>query len=107
MSKALKKKETQEWAMEKPNLDNARKWASIFTDPGDGEYKETIKHARVELEVLMEAAMPCKMETRKRAWRSRETVASENTNPRKKVCLSRGSSRVHKKAFGIYSSRKS
>ena len=29
--------------------------------------------------------MPCKMETRKRAWKLRESVASENTNPRKKT----------------------
>ena len=33
----------------------------------------------------MEAAMPCKMETRKRAWKLRETAASENSNPRKKT----------------------
>ena len=29
--------------------------------------------------------MPCKMRTRKRAWKLRETEASENTNPGKKT----------------------
>ena len=29
--------------------------------------------------------MPCNMETRRRAWKLRETVASENTSPHKKT----------------------
>ena len=33
----------------------------------------------------MEAAMPCKMETRRRARKLHETVASEKTNSRKKT----------------------
>ena len=36
MPKAAKKKEKQEWAMVKPNLDNARKLRGIFfVDPED------------------------------------------------------------------------
>ena len=46
MGKAGHKKEKQEWAKEKPKLDDARKLKGIyFIDPEDGEYKETIKNA--------------------------------------------------------------
>ena len=44
------------------------------------------------------------MRTRKRARKPQETVASESADSRK-VCLYCGSSRVHKEAFGIYSSK--
>ena len=44
MSKAAKKKEKQEWASEKPKLDNARKLRGFyFIDPEDGVYKEPVK----------------------------------------------------------------
>ena len=69
MSNAAQKKEKQEWAV----------------DPEDGEYKETIQNARKKLEVPMEAAVPCKMVTRKRARKQQETVASENINTHKKT----------------------
>ena len=91
ISKAAEKKEKEEWAVERPKLDNARKLRGIsFIDLEDGEFKETIKNARKTLGVLVEAALPCKMETRKRAWKLRETVASEDTNSHKKtkyVCI--------------------
>ena len=59
MRKAAQKKEKQEWAHEKPNVDNARRLRGIyFIDPEDGECKETIKNARRKLVVPMEAAMP-------------------------------------------------
>ena len=49
-------------------LDNARRLRGIyFIDHKDGEYEETVKNARKKFEILMEAAMPWKMETRKRA----------------------------------------
>ena len=44
MSKAAEKKEKQEWTIEKPKLDNARKLRDIyFIKPEDGEYKEITK----------------------------------------------------------------
>ena len=47
MGKAAQKKEKQEWANEKPKLDDARKLGGIyFIDPEDGEYKGSIKSAR-------------------------------------------------------------
>ena len=109
-SKAAKKKEKQGWAMEIPKLNNARKLRRInFIDPEDGEYKETIKNARKILEVPMEATMPCKIGTRKRARKSRETVASEShqLSQENQDCLYCVSPRVHEEAFGIHSSKKS
>ena len=83
--KQLKSKEKQEWTLEKPKLDNARKPKGMyFVDPED-EYKETIKNARRKIEVPMEAAMFLQDGTRKRALKLRETAASENTNPCKKT----------------------
>ena len=68
--------EKQEWASQRPKLNNARKLRGIHCiDPEDGEYKETIKNARKKLEVQMEAAMPCKMGTRKRLGELQETAA--------------------------------
>ena len=46
-----------------------------FTDPEDGERKET-KNARKKLKVSMEAAMPCKMGT-KRSPKWLQDTASE------------------------------
>ena len=67
MSKAAKEKEQQERSIEKPKLDNARKLRGIyFIDPNDEEHKEIINNARKKLETPSEAAMLCKMETRKR-----------------------------------------
>ena len=44
MGKAAQKKEKQEWANEKPKLDNARRLRGIsFIDPEGGEYPETIE----------------------------------------------------------------
>ena len=80
MSEAAKKKEKQGWTVEKPKLDNVRKLRGFFSDPEDGEYKETIKNARKRLKVPVEAAVHRVMKTRKRAKKLRETVAGENTN---------------------------
>ena len=58
----LRKKEKQEWAIEKPKIDDSRRLiGNYFIDPEDGEYKETIKNSRKKLEIPMEAAMPCEM----------------------------------------------
>ena len=54
-------KERQRWAIEKPQLDNARKLRGIyFIHPENKEFKETIKNARKKLETPMALAMPCK-----------------------------------------------
>ena len=45
MSKAAQKKEKREWAIGKPELDDALR-GIYFVDPEDGECKKTIKNAR-------------------------------------------------------------
>ena len=45
----------------KPELDNARKLRGFcFIDPENKEFKETIKNARMKLEMPMAPSMPCK-----------------------------------------------
>ena len=64
--KAAQKREKPDWANQKPKLDNARRLRGIyFIDPEDGEYEEALKNARRNLEVPMDAAMPCKKGTKK------------------------------------------
>ena len=51
-------REKQEWAIEKPKLDNARRLRGIYLiDPDDGELKATIKNSRRKFEFPMEAAV--------------------------------------------------
>ena len=51
MSKTAKKQEKQEWIIEKPKLDNARKLRGIyFIDLEDEDYKKTLSNARKKLE---------------------------------------------------------
>ena len=76
MSKAAWKKEKRKWAVEKPKLDDVRKLRGIcFIDPENGACKETIKNAKQKLEIPMEAAMLCKMGTKKRLNKLRETAS--------------------------------
>ena len=64
--KAAQKREKPEWANEKPKLDNARWLRGIyFIDVEDAEYEDALKNARRNLEVPMDAAMPCKKGTKK------------------------------------------
>ena len=61
VSDAAKSKAKQEWAIEKPKLENARQSRGIFfIQPDDEEFKHTLKNARRKLEIPMPAAMPCK-----------------------------------------------
>ena len=57
MSKNAMLREKYKWAIEKPKLDNARRFRGIyFIDPEAMEFKEIIQNARRKLET----AMPCK-----------------------------------------------
>ena len=54
-------KEKQNWASEKPKLENARRLKGIyFIELEDKEFKEIIKNARKKLEVPAAPAMRCK-----------------------------------------------
>ena len=81
IGKAAQKREKQEWAIEKPKLEHARKLGGIYSiDPSDEEYKGIINNARRKLETSKAAAMPCK-----RAFPQasiRETVFQKQKNPR-------------------------
>ena len=58
--KAAQNREKQEWATEKPKLDNARRLRGIyFIGPDDEEYTKILKNARRKLERPMAPAMPC------------------------------------------------
>ena len=76
IGEAAQRREKQEWTIEKPKLEHARKLRGIYSiGPSDEEYKDIIKNARRKLETPKAAAMPCK-----RAFSQasiRETVASE------------------------------
>ena len=59
MSEASKRKEKQDWAIEKPKLDNARRLRGVFfIQPNDEELKHTMNNARRKLEIPMPAALP-------------------------------------------------
>ena len=52
MARNAKLREKNKWAIEKPKLDNARRLRGIyFIDPEHKEFKETIKNARIKLEI--------------------------------------------------------
>ena len=61
------RRRSRKWAFEEPKLDNGRKLRGIcFIDPGDGRVLGNHKkNGRQKLEVPTEAAMPCKMGTKK------------------------------------------
>ena len=61
LGRNAKLKEKRKWAIEKPELDNARKLRGIyFVDPEDKEFQETIRNDRKKLETPMAPAMLCK-----------------------------------------------
>ena len=99
------------WAVEKPKLNNSRKLGGIyFIDPDDKELKETIKNARNKLEIPMEAAMLCKLRTKKRPSKSREyddETKGSNKVQKTIACMRRGGSSIHEKACGIHSTKRS
>ena len=96
MSQAAQRKEKQQWAIDKPKIDNARKLKGIyFTDPDDGEFKATVNNARRKLEIPMEAAMPCELRTTKRPNKAARNTRRNQRSQQKqenKTCMHRGGS---------------
>ena len=62
IGEATQNRETQEWAKEKPKLDNARRLERNI-DPNNEEYKENPKIARRKLERLIAPTKPCKRQS--------------------------------------------
>ena len=85
MSVALKRKEKQKWAIEKPKLDDAIILRGIFfIEPNDEEFKRIVKNARRKLEIPMPAARPCKTSL----FRSgRATCRATGGHKTKYVCI--------------------
>ena len=80
-------------AIDKPNLDSARKVRGVnLIDSDDEEFKETIKNAREKSEIPMEAAVLCKLKTMKRPIKLRENrqrTPGIQQHPEKKACMHR------------------
>ena len=59
--KRSKKEKKQEWAIEKPKLENAISLRELYSiDPRDEEHKHIVKNGRRKLETPIATAMPCK-----------------------------------------------
>ena len=67
---------------------------SIFIDPEDKEFKETIKNARKKLETSVAPAMPCKI--MKELWEWRIWQKQDKT------CVYSGSWWIHQNAYGEF-----
>ena len=107
MGEAAQKKEEQGWPIEKPKLDNTRRLRGFcFIDPENGEYKETIKDARKRWEIPMEAAMSCKMGTKKRPSKLRETDSetkeSNNIQKTKRASIVEAHDSTRKRLESLY-----
>ena len=84
MSDASKRKEKQKWAIENPTLDNARSLpGNFFIDHDDEEFKRFMKNARRKLEILMPAAMLCRL----RHNSHRETCCTVGQHKTKYGCI--------------------
>ena len=98
MSDAPKRKAKQKWAMEKPKLDIARQIRGIFfIEPGDEEFKLTMKSARRKLEIPMPAAMPCETAVNCRG----ETRRSIGKHKTKHACVVEGDESTRIRLEGV------
>ena len=87
MSDASRRKGKRKCAVEKPKLDNARRLRGIFfIDPEHGEFKDIMKNASRNLEVPMQATVPCKTSScrssRKTCRVEKNCKADESTRKR-------------------------
>ena len=100
MSKAPEKHEKQEWAVEKPRLDKARKLRGFyFIDPEDENFEETIENARKNIETRVEAANKSVLRSFGKLWRAETHTHKEH------VCVVAAHEPTRK--FGVYSFEKS
>ena len=77
-------KEKQNWASERPKLENARKLLGIhFIGPEAKEFTEIIKNARKKLQVPAAPAMPCKRTTSRHG----PTRSKNDDHKSKFVCI--------------------
>ena len=98
MSDASKRKETQTWTIEKPELDHARSLRGIyFIDPKDEEFKNIMKNGRRKLEIPMPAAMPCKTPMNS----SGETFRGIGKSKTKDACIAEADESTRSRLEGV------
>ena len=100
-SEEAQRRDKQQWSIEKPKLDNARKVEArlLLSIRKMWSSKKPWKKVRNKLE----AAMPCNVQKHQR----RESCGKESDNRRPKVCMHRGSSWIYEKAVGKNSTQRS
>ena len=77
LEKAAQKREKQDWAIEKQKLDNAPRLCGIyFSDPEDGEHKETTKTKEIN----------CKSRWRRNVTKSKKSSSSPPQETERRVC---------------------
>ena len=77
-------KKSKQWAIEKPELENARRLRGIcFIDPDDEEFKRLMKNACRKSDIPMPAAMPCKLQH----GQYRETCRTVGAHKTKYACI--------------------
>ena len=88
IGKAAQNREKQEWAKEKPKLENARKLKGIyFNDPDDEEFKEFLKNARRKLERPVAPTMPCRRQKSVTKVVAKSNSASEENSKTMYSCI--------------------
>ena len=90
------KKEKQEWTIEKPKLENARRLRCIYFNPDDAEFRETIMNARKRLEIPMEASIFCKIRKTQRKAIDKSQERKKRSGQKKKA---RGTERQAKQSI--------
>ena len=95
MSEADERKEKQQWAIDKPKLDNARNLRGFYSvDPDDGELQGSHEETHGK-SWRFRWKLPCTLRTKKRPNKlletDNETKGSNNINKRQ-ACMHRGGS---------------
>ena len=99
MSKASQRKEKQQWAIEKPKLDNAIKVEKhLLSWSGWKRVQRNLKNARKSWKIQWKPLRLVRFATTKRSFKHRETDMQQNQKI--EACMHRRSSRVYENAFG-------
>ena len=102
MSDASKLKEKQKWAIEKPKLDSARRLRGVcFVDPADKDFKDIMKNVRRKEEMLMPAAIICKLQRDT----DRETCRTVEEPKTKYACIVQADESLRNRMEGYFFTR--
>ena len=91
-------KESKYGSIEKPKLDDARRLRNMFfCQPEDEEFKLIMKNGRQKLEVLMPAALLCKLQPDK----YREACRTVEEHKTKSACIVEADESLRKRMEGF------